>query len=118
MGVKKLYNQVIHNAEVARNATAYTSSVPFSRATGEIAVEIISSAGSITVTQQCSQDNSTWYDPQDGSGSALGAVVAAMTVGSNYVCPSAVLAPYLRYKIVEGNTAATTVKLRVIFQEE
>jgi hypothetical protein len=115
---KQLFDRVIHNVEVAQNATAYTSIVEATGSTGEVALEIVSSAGSITVTQQCSPDKNTWYDPEDGSGNALGAVVAAMTVGAKYVVPSAVVARFLRYKIVEGNTAASTVKIRFIMQED
>lgn len=117
--MKFLWNKIIHSAEVAQNATAYSSSVPFSRATGELALKIVSSAGSVTITQQCSMDDGiSWQDPEDVSGNALGAVVTTMTVGTKYVVPSAVVAPLIRYKIVENNTAASTVVLELCFQEE
>jgi hypothetical protein len=115
---KVLSNQIIHNASVSQAATVYSDVVKADLSNGEVALEIVSSAGSITVTQQCSIDGYAWSDPVDGAGNALGAVVAAMTVGTKYVVPSAVVAPLIRYKIVEGNTAATVVKLRLIFQEE
>ena len=115
--MKHLYQDIVFNESVD-NATAYSSVIPFTRTTGEIAVEVISTAGNITITQQCSSDQKLWYDPVDGSGNALGAVVAAMTVGSKWVIPSAVLATYMRYKVVENNVAASTVKVRVVIQEE
>ena len=116
--MKFLWKDRIFNANVAQNATVYTSGVPFSRATGEVALLIVSSAGEITVTQQCSFDGENFHDPLDGAGSALGAVTAGMTVGTKYVVPSPVVAPYVRYKIVEANTAATDVSITLVSQEE
>lgn len=115
---KNLTRQIIHSASVAQNATEYTDVVTSHRSTGDAAILIVSSAGSITVTQQCSLDNIKWYDPVNGAGSALGAVVATMTVGSKYVVPSTVVAPFLRFKIVEGNVAATTVTITYSFAED
>ena len=113
----KLWSDVILNQTVTSGATVYTSIVPAARSNGDVALEIISSAGTLAITQQCSMDGKTWYDPQDGAGNALGAVIAAMTVGSKYIVPSAVVAPYIRYKLVES-TAETIVKIKLIFSEE
>jgi hypothetical protein len=115
---KLLAREVLYSASVGQAATVYTSSSRFYSATGYAAVVLVSSAGSITVTQQVSQDNATWYDPVDEDGTAIGAVAAAMTVGGRYIQVSPIVGQYIRYKIVEGNTAATTVTLTLIFQEE
>lgn len=104
---------------VGKNATGYSSSTAFDRSNGDVGVTIVSTAGSITVTQQCSIDDSTWYDPVDAAGSALGSVGAAITVTTGrWVSYSPVLAPFIRFKVVEGNVAATVVTIELLFQEE
>jgi hypothetical protein len=102
---------------VAQAGTAYSTSVPMRVFDGTAAVLIKSSAGSITVTQQCSVDDVTFYDPVNTSNSALGAVAAAMTVGSRYVQPDLVPAMYMRFKVVEGNVGATVVTITMVFTE-
>lgn len=103
---------------VAQNETVYSESMPFNSSFGFASVLVSSTAGSITVTQQCSPDGTNWYNPVDADGTALGRVVSAMTVGSKYVQPDPVLAPWIRYKVVEGNTASTVVTLTVLSQDE
>lgn len=102
---------------VTRNTTAYTGKARFRMTTGFAIVKIKSSAGSITVTQQCSIDGEEWFDAVDTDGTAIGAVISAMTVGSKYIQVSPVLAPWIRYKIVEGDVATTVVSLHLVFQE-
>lgn len=111
-----IIQKVLKSADaLAQNATEYSDSIPMKGMEGDVAVVIISTAGSITVTQQVSLDDSTWYDPVNSSGSAVGAVAAALTVTTGtYIVYSPVLAPYMRFKIVEGNVAATVVTLKVI----
>lgn len=100
---------------VSKNATAYSSVLAADDLAGHIGIRLISTAGSITVTQQCSLDGTTFYDPVDTVGNALGQVVATQTVTTGvYVVPDVVLAPYIRYKIVEGNVAATAVTLNLV----
>lgn len=100
---------------VAKNATVYSSKVSVDDLAGHVAIQIVSTAGSVTITQQCSLDGTTFYDPTDTAGNALGQVVAAQTVTTGiYVIPDVVLAPYIRYKIVEGNVAATAVTINLV----
>ena len=104
---------------VAQAATAYTSSSKFRLATGYAGIRLISTAGSITVSQQCSVDDIIWYDPVDAAGNTLGTVCTSQGVTTGrYISYSPVLTSYIRFKIVEGNTAATTVTIDLIFQEE
>jgi len=112
-----MYQDVIFNESI-NGATAYTSSVSSVRSTGNTALKIVSSAGTLAITQQCSADKGkTWQDPTDGAGNALGAVLAAGGVGTYYIVPSVVVSPLIRYKVVES-TAATTVTITYIQSEE
>lgn len=100
---------------IAKAETAYSSVVSVTDLAGHIGIQIISTAGSVTITQQCSLDGTTFYDPVDTAGTALGQVVAAQTVTTGiYVVPDVVLAPFIRYKIVEGNVAATAVTITLV----
>ncbi len=114
---------------VTKNGTVYTNVCQFHRCVGDAAVRLVSTAGSITVTQQCSLDYSdrnpsaaTWDNPYktvSGTTSAAGVVVSAQTVTTGiYITYSPVIAPYIRFKIVEGDVAATAVSLTLIFREE
>ena len=113
------YETLMNAAAVTKAGTSYSSSMKFDRCTGTVCVFLVSTAGSITVTQQCSMDDSNWYDPVNAAASALGAVIATMTVTTGkWISYSPVLSPYIRFKVVEGNVAATAVTLQLMFQEE
>jgi len=105
--------------DVAKAATEYTAAQPFHKCTGTASVHLISTAGSVTITQQVSYDGTNFFDPVDAAGSAVGSVGAAITVTTGkWISYSPVFAPYIRYKVVEGNVAATVLTLRSIYQEE
>ena len=104
---------------IAQAATAYSSSKTFHACTGSAAMFIVSTAGSITVSQQCSRDGTNWYDPVDAAGSALGVVATALTVTTGkYIAFSPVLSEFIRYKVVEGNVGATVVTITLLFRVE
>lgn len=106
-------------ALAADNGTVYTDSKKFRSTTGFITILVTSSAaGSVTITQQCSKNNIDWYDPIDSDANALGQVIAAMGATTYYIQCSPVLAPYIRYKVVEDGTLATAVTLDLIYQED
>ena len=113
------YDTLMNTEAVAQADTHYTSSIKMDRFTGEVGVFIVSTAGSITVTQQCSIDGTNWYNPVNASGTALGTVCTALTVTTGkYVSYSPVMAPYARFKVLENNSAATDVTLKLVFNEE
>jgi len=98
--------------------TTYTSSMDFWRCQGDATVFISSTAGRITITQQVSIDDVNWYSPIDTAAAPLGTVATLLTVTTGtYVSYSPILAPFIRFKIVE-NLAATVVNLIFIFREE
>jgi len=103
---------------VGQAGTKYTNSRKFHDCDGTACCLIVSTAGSITVTQQCSTDDTTWYDAETASGAA-GAVENAITVtAGRYLSYTPVLCDYIRFKIVEGDVAATSVSLTLIYRVE
>lgn len=111
--------KVLDAVSVSQNTTAFTDAFEFNKCSGDASVLIATTAGSITVTQQVSFDKISWFDPVDDTAAALGTIAAALTVNTGrWVAYSPVLAPYARFKIVEGNVAATTVTVTTLFQED
>jgi hypothetical protein len=103
---------------VAQQDTHYSNSRKFHDCDGTACLLISSTAGSITVTQRCSPDNKTWYDPETASGAA-GAVEDTITVTTGrYLSFTPVLCDYIRFKVVEGNTAPTVVSLELAYRVE
>lgn len=116
---KMMVIEVVYpTTSVSQNATVYSNSIKFGSCVGYAGAVLVSTAGSITVTQQCSLNDRDWYDPVDENNAAQGQVAATMTVSTRYIQFNPVLAPYIRFKIVEGNVAATSVTLTLFFQEE
>lgn len=101
--------------------THYSSSMKFDRCTGTVCVFIVlTGTGTATISQQCSMDDITWYDPENASGAALGTVCTshAATTGA-YISYSPVLTSSIRFKVVEtGGLAGTIATVKLIFQEE
>jgi len=103
---------------IARNATGYTDSMDFSKCAGDASVFFVGSLGTSTISQQCSYDNTNWYDPIAAAGTALGAVCTALAASTVYISYTPVLAPYVRFKVIETNVAILTYSLTLIFREE
>ncbi len=103
---------------VAKAGTAYSNSRRFHDCDGTACLKIISTAGSITVTQQCSLDDVNWYDPETAAGAA-GAVENAITVTTGrYLSFTPVLCDFVRFKVVEANVAASVVTLELSYRVE
>ena len=115
--MKGLWKDVVYSG-TANNNTTYGSVVDTSRSTGETAFQVVTAAGNIAVSQQYSMDGIHFYDSIDGSDNALGTINASLTVGTYYIVPATVVAPYSRLKVIENGTASTVVKITMIFQEE
>ena len=125
LAITKLMDRVV----IAKAGTAYSDVMVFERCNGTATLKLVAtSVGSatITISQQCSLNydsnyptKATWYDPIDDSAGAKGVVgtTVAMTSGM-YITYSPVLTPFIRFKVVEGNTEACTVSLTLSFQEE
>jgi len=119
MASKISVEKILTLSSMAQADTHYSSKVDFRGCAGNAALYIVSTAGSITITQQCSYDGTNFFDPVNTSGTASGTVATALTVTTGtYVGFSPVLAPHVRFKVVENNTAATIVTLVLMFRTE
>jgi hypothetical protein len=87
-------------------ATIYSNSRRFHDCTGVACVLITTStAQNIAVTQQCSTDNKTWYDPETAA-AAAGVVDSSITAASTvYMSYTPVLCDYIRFKVVNSGTS-------------
>ena len=118
MSTSQIAQEILMNAVAMDGETSYSDSVNFRLCTGSAALIIISTAGTLAISQQCSMDNNAWYDPIDTAAAALGVVKAAQTVTAGvYVVFTPVLSEWIRFKVIES-TAATTVTLKLLFREE
>lgn len=118
MSRSQITQRKLMDAITVVGGTKYSDSIKFHACTGSASVLIISTAGTLAISQQCSLDNVTWYDPVDISGTALGIVKAAQTVTTGLMVaftPS--LAEWTRFKVTES-TASTVVTLTVLFRTE
>lgn len=104
---------------IAQNDSTYTSSFPFNKSTGEVALLVVTTGNcTLAITQQCSEDNITWYDAVNGSMTAMGAAGSSTTATiSNWIVPTLAPAPYIRFKVAEANAAAGTGKIIMYSQE-
>lgn len=103
---------------VATTDTHYSNSRRFHDCNGTACLKVISTAGDIDVTQQCSIDDVTFYDPTDVSG-AVGAVEDTITVTTGrYISFTPVICPYVRFKVVQGAGATTNVTLELSYGVE
>jgi len=111
----KLIQVLSETIAVTQAGTLYSAAFETRKSAGTLIILISTSAGSITVTQQCGlTEDGTFYDPVSAAAAALGAITAAgFTVGTRYISISPVAAPWSRIKIVEANSAATSVVVKV-----
>ena len=79
----------------------------------KMAVLLKSSGGSVAVSQQCSMDGVTFYDPKTTGNAATGTLCTGITgaTAGTYFEFTPVQAPYFRWKIIEGGTGVTTVTI-------
>lgn len=121
MGRRILGREVLADgAASAGSDTTYTASMKFDKCTGDYAMEVsMLGAKTWTVTQQCSFDNVTWYNPTDGNEGAIGAVCSTTTTAVlAWIVPTLAPAPYIRFKVVNGTAGAITYTIIMYAQEE
>lgn len=125
MSRSQITQRTLMDAVTISSATKYSDSMKFHGCTGTAVMFIVSSAGTLAISQQCSQDNVNWYNPFDTSTGALGIVVAAQTVTTAvdggaagvYRVFTPVLSEWIRFKVIES-TASTVVTLKLLFRQE
>lgn len=75
-------------------------------------------SGTVTVSQQVSQDASNWYTPYTTDGTSLtssGGIVSSLNANRWIILP-AKLSPYVRY--IFASTGASTITAKTIWQDE
>jgi hypothetical protein len=99
-------------------ATIYSNSRRFHDCDGTACVLITTStAQDIAVSQQCSPDNVTWYDPETAA-AAAGVVDSSITADSTvYMSYTPVLCDYIRFKVVNLGTS-NLVSITLIYRVE
>jgi hypothetical protein len=118
MGVGIVQETPMAAISVPQSGTKSSSSVLNRLAKGYSAVIVSSTAGSITITEQASIDGVNFYDVVDTQGNTSGTVCTALTVTTGtYIQFPPVMAPYIRFKVVEGGPGATVVTIILLFVE-
>jgi hypothetical protein len=117
---KRLEKETLASSKaIAASGTGYSLSMPFDESTGEIALLIVNEGTAITITQQVSLDDVTYYDPVNASSVAQGSVIANLTTTTGtYVHFDPIPAPYTRFKIVATDHNSTTVTMYSLAQKE
>lgn len=110
--------EVMSASTVANGATIYSRNYNSEYATGFRSVFIqLAGSSSVTVTEQASVDGTTFYDPVDNTGTAVGAVATTLTTTTGvFIVYAPVLTLHNRLKVVAG--AASTVTLTVVTSEQ
>jgi hypothetical protein len=118
MSRSQITQRKLMDAVTVDGATTYSSSRKFHNCAGDATLHIISTAGTLAISQQCSMNDVDWYDPVNTSDSALGVVKAAQTVTTGvYVVFTPVISKFVRFKVVESS-ASTDVTLTLSYRLE
>ena len=100
-------------AMLTATGTYRSAAVDMLRLTGEASILVVTSAGSLALTYEVSNDGTNWYSPEDTSGTALNVINAAVTVGSNWIVFSPSLGRYLRIvAILTGGNSTVSIDLQ------
>jgi hypothetical protein len=99
--------------------TIYSNSRKFHDCDGTACVLLTaSSAAEIAVSQQCSTDNKTWYDPETNT-AAAGVVETAKTADSTvYMSYTPVLCDYIRFKVIAASAVSNLVSITLVYRVE
>lgn len=118
MSRSQITRELLMDAVTIDGATDYSESRPFHNCAGDAVLFIVSTAGTLAISQQCSMNNVDWYDPVNTSDSALGVVKSAQTVTTGvYVIFTPVISKFIRFKVTES-TAAAVVSLTLSYRLE
>jgi hypothetical protein len=116
--MSQIARRKLMDAVTISSETKYSDSMKFFACTGDATLLIVSTAGTLAISQQCSNDNVAWYDPVNASAAAQGIVKAAQTVTTGtLVTFTPVLSEWIRFKLIES-TAPTVVSLTLSYRLE
>jgi hypothetical protein len=109
--------KVMNDVAVAVNVSNYSDSIRMKRASwyDQTAGLLVTTNGTVVVSQQCSLDGSTWYAPRLSNGTVTDSI--ATPDSTRYVQFTPVIAPFIRFKVL-GNSTSSNVSLNFISSEE
>ena len=115
----KVVRENLWSGEEMTTATGTYNSdaVSVNRNTGNMSLLVVTSAGSLELTYEVSDDGTNWYAPEDTSGTALNEINAAVTVGSNWIVFAPSVARWVRIVAVL-TSANSTVSMDLRWTEE
>jgi hypothetical protein len=106
--------KTVSNAQAVTNGVnAFSNAVEMKVWGGFAAIEVKANTATVTITQQCSVDGVTWYDPVDQTGTALGAIATALATTA-YIEFSPVVTIWVRLKYAPTGSGSITVNLVVV----
>lgn len=105
---------------IAQNSTGFSSIKKMDKSQGYAAMWLSISAGSVSINQQVGLDrgNVVFLNAVDSTNTAIGVVCTTFSAGTYLIQFNPVLAPFIRYRVVETNVGSTTVQLQPIFMED
>ena len=116
MSLNYVYNDYLKDTDGVTNwksksmlsatATYYSNAVDVSYSSGHASLLVLTSAGSLVITFEVSDDNKSWYTPYDTDGNDLSSVASALTTNRWISFPPQV-AHYIRFKFVLTSANST-----------
>lgn len=95
--------------------TYYSDALPARLFRANASLLVLTSAGSLAITFELSNDKKNWYTPYDIDRESLGRIVSALT-GDRWICFDAQVAEWIRFKFVL-TSANSTVSAQYQFEE-
>jgi len=95
--------------------TYYSSSIRHRFGEGDAALLVLTSAGSLAITYEVSDNGKDFYDPYDTTESSIGSVASALSANRWIVFEPTVQAEYIRFKFVltgADSTVSATIRWR------
>lgn len=86
--------------------TYYSKEIGVLYSTGFASLLVLTSAGSLAITFEVSDDNKNWYTPFDIDGNNLGSINSALTA-DRWIVFSPQVAHYIRFKFVLTSANST-----------
>ena len=116
-GILDVFYTIVTNIMSALNIASGSSQTTGAYFTGcdgfaALHVGLSNTSNNVTIQQQCSVDNSTWFNPIDQNGNAIGAVQTALAGRTGaYIQYPPVLTPYVRYNVTANTNSTITLDL-------
>lgn len=106
--------KTVSTAQTLTNGTpAFSNAVQIKTWGGFAALEVKAMTATATISQQCSVDGATWYDPTDNAGNALGLIYTGLST-TKYIEFSPVVTKWVRLKYSPTGSGSITANLVIV----